>query len=299
MAVTDPAGSTVDGSGRRPTPGSRPIAEVGCLLDFDVLQDSELALQLAPASSAGTVQVESLEVTGVGGTPLPAVEVAVAHGGRVHLVEAPVGRLRISYQASILTAPTPGSATSGPGDEVDRAEALVYGRPSRYCPSDVLVGWALAELGGDRGPGPTARGAASWVFEQLAYVGGTSRPTDSAVDTLLARAGVCRDFAHLTIAACRALGIPARLVAAYAPGLTPMDFHAVVEVAVDGTWEVLDPTRLAPRTSLVRIATGRDAADTAFASTVRGDVELVSSEVFASTDRVLEVDDHERAVHLP
>ncbi|WP_407819008.1 transglutaminase-like domain-containing protein, partial [Staphylococcus aureus] len=88
--------------------------------------------------------------------------------------------------------------------------------------------------------------------------------TDSAVDTLLAGAGVCRDYSHLTISLLRAVGIPARLVAVYAPGCDPMDFHAVVEANIDHVWRVVDATQLAPRSNLVRISTGRDAADTAF-----------------------------------
>ena len=118
---------------------------------------------------------------------------------------------------------------------------------------------------------------ASWVFERLAYAPGSSGPLDTAIHTLVAGAGVCRDFAHLTITLCRALGVPARLAAVYAPGLSPMDFHAVVEVLTPAGWRVLDPTRLAPRGALVRIATGRDAADTAFATTLRGTAELVGA----------------------
>ena len=78
------------------------------------------------------------------------------------------------------------------------------------------------------------------------------------------------------MAMCRALDVPARLASVYAPGVDPMDFHAVVEVWRNDRWDVIDATRMAPRSSLVRIATGRDAADTAFAATITGDVELVS-----------------------
>ena len=88
-------------------------------------------------------------------------------------------------------------------------------------------------------------------------------PTDDAIDTLLAGEGVCRDFAHVCITLCRFLDIPARYVGVYAPGLSPMDFHAVFEAAVDGHWYVFDATRLAPRQTMLRISTGRDAADTA------------------------------------
>jgi len=110
----------------------------------------------------------------------------------------------------------------------------------------------------------------SWVGTRIAYVTGSSLPTDGAVRTLLSRRGVCRDFAHLVVAFLRALDVPARVVGVYAPGLSPMDFHAVAEAAIDGVWHVVDATTLAPRQSLVRIATGRDAADIAFLS-ARGD----------------------------
>ena len=90
----------------------------------------------------------------------------------------------------------------------------------------------------------------------------TTRPRDTrtALDAYEEKKGVCRDFSHLAITMLRALEVPARLVSVYAPGLSPMDFHAVVEAHVDGQWLALDATRLAPRSTLLRIATGRDAA---------------------------------------
>jgi transglutaminase-like putative cysteine protease len=112
---------------------------------------------------------------------------------------------------------------------------------------------------------------------------GASRPVDTAVDTLLTGQGVCRDYAHLTITLLRALEIPARLAAVYAPGLSPMDFHAVVEADIDGTWCVVDPTRLAPTSSLVRICSGRDAADTAFLTTLGGVAKFETMTVTATT----------------
>jgi hypothetical protein len=76
----------------------------------------------------------------------------------------------------------------------------------------------------------------SWVGTRLNYVPGSSDPIDGAVDTLLAGNGVCRDYAHLVVALLRAANVPARLVAVYAPGLSPMDFHAVAGGFVDGQW---------------------------------------------------------------
>ena len=138
-----------------------------------------------------------------------------------------------------------------------------YRRPSRYCESDTPGPTARAEFGGLAGRELLAA-VSSWVGSRLAYVPGASAPTDGAVQTLLDRQGVCRDYAHLVIALLRALDVPARLVSVYAPGLSPMDFHAVAEACVDGAWHVVDATTLAPRSTLLRIATGRDACDTAF-----------------------------------
>ena len=106
----------------------------------------------------------------------------------------------------------------------------------------------------------------SFVAETVTYSPGLSLGTDSAVTTLATGQGVCRDYAHLVIALLRAMDLPARYVACYAPGLVPMDFHAVAEAWIDGRWLVVDATRLSNRRGLVRIATGRDAADCAFLS---------------------------------
>lgn len=138
----------------------------------------------------------------------------------------------------------------------------------------------------------------SWVGTRLVYVPGSSGPTDGATETLLGGAGVCRDYAHLVIALLRALGVPARLAAVYAPGCDPMDFHAVVEAFVSAGWYVVDATALAPRSSLVRIATGRDAADTAFMSTVVGNAALDWATVTAVADAGLPGDDLDDLVAL-
>ena len=118
------------------------------------------------------------------------------------------------------------------------------------------------------------------------------------MDTYLAQEGVCRDFAHLVIAFLRACGLPARLVSVYAPGLDPMDFHAVVEVALEGRWQVVDATRMAPRASLVRIANGRDASDTAFLTLQSGQVTFGSVSVTCFRREGLPVEDPQAAVHL-
>ena len=263
---------------------------VGCHFAFDVADGGvTLVLQVAP-SAGWAVEDEHFDVV-LDGAPVPGpvTEVVGAHGTRVHVVSAGAGALTVGYRAT--TRPASAPADRGPADAID-GDALEHLRQSRYAPSDELLGFAVSELGAVRDEEDPSGAVASWVFERFAYTEGSSGPTDTAIDTLLSGAGVCRDFAHVTIALCRALEIPARLVSAYAPGLTPMDFHAVVEARVDGRWRVLDPTRLASRPSLVRIATGRDAADTAFVTTMHGEAELTGSDVWAVIDGDLPADDH-------
>ena len=274
-------------------------ANVACGLTFETVPGTSLALQVAVAPSAGTVLSEQLDLT-LNGRPLaPAAEFLGAGGGRVHMVDADAGTLRVSYQATV--APTVPALLAPParGAEivVDAATLLAL-HQSAYCRSDLLAGFAAAELGRYRGEPDLPERVASWVFERVAYELGSSGPLDSSVETLLTNTGVCRDFAHLTITLLRALGVPARLVAVYAPGLSPMDFHAVVEAYIPAGWHVIDATRLAPRGSLVRITTGRDAADTAFTTTLRGNAELLVQSVFAATDGSLPADDHVTAASL-
>jgi transglutaminase-like putative cysteine protease len=295
-----------DAGGLSATHADDAVRDVGCELTFEVTDEVVLALQVAPATTAGRLVDERLDVTIDDRPPRePVVEVAASHGGRTHVVRTSTGTLHVAYQATIsgpVAAPSslasPSTSHVAESDLPLDQETIVALRQSRYCPSDSLAGFAAGELAGlDDGP-DLASAIASWVFERLAYELGVSGPLDSAVDSLLANAGACRDFAHVTIALCRARGVPARLAAVYAPGLSPMDFHAVVEVRRGRGWEVLDPTRLAPRPSLVRIATGRDAADTAFATTLRGEVKLVASEVHASIEGDLPLDDHRAAMPL-
>ena len=278
---------------------SEALRDVGCVLTFEVAEPALLAFQVAPARTAGAIVDERIEITHDGAPSSAAVtEVAADRGGRIHCVDAPSGTVTLTYFASVRPHPE-GPPVPADTNLLVGNEAIVALRQSRYCPSDALAGFATTEFAGAVGspPDEIALRVASWVFERLVYAAGSSGPLDSAIDTLIAGSGVCRDFAQLTITLCRALGVPARLAAVYAPGLSPMDFHAVVEVLTPGGWRVLDPTRLAPRGALVRIATGRDAADTAFATTLRGNAELVASWVSASTHGDLPDDDH--AVALP
>ena len=209
-----------------------------------------------------------------GGSVVQPEEFAV-DGARVHRLELLAGDTTITYTA--------GAETGGAPRKVTPAEWAQALRPSRYCPSDQLEGFASTEFDRSLPRAELVAAVADWVHRRLVYTSGASRPVDTAVDTLLAGQGVCRDYAHLTITLLRALEVPARLVAVYAPGLDPMDFHAVVEADVDRTWCVVDSTRLAPTSSLVRICSGRDAADTAFLSLFGGVARFGTMTVTATT----------------
>ena len=263
---------------------------VSCSLSAQVLTPASVELQVAVA---GVPAEESLAVT-LDGEEVEVQEVAGPVGGRLHLLRCGPGALRVEYSARVGDA---GAGVVDPG-VVDPLDVQTYLRPSRYAESDRLVAVARAELGRSSDAADLARAAVEFVARRLRYVSGSSRVTDGAADTLLAGAGVCRDYAHLTVALLRARDVPARLVSVYAPGLRPMDFHAVVEVLVDGRWQVVDATRLAPRSSLVRIATGRDAADTAFMSSYGGGVAFGSLEVMALVDGELPSDDLDELVRI-
>lgn len=271
-----------------PSVAQEPVAEIGATITFDVTMPATLAFQVVAANGSATdLRAES------GGHRL-AVEEAVGPEpyGRQHIVRAPVGTLSVSYGARV----TPGDGAAAVVDPAERIEML---RPSRFCASDRLVAY-----GATRFPGPDATtltrvtAIVDYVHQHLAYTPGSTGPSDDAVSVLLSGQGVCRDYAHLVITLARASGIPARFVSVYAPGLSPMDFHAVAEVEVDGIWHVVDATHLAPRDSFVRIATGRDAADTAFATTLDGVANLIDVTVTAVAEGGLPADDGDTPTRL-
>lgn len=157
--------------------------------------------------------------------------------------------------------------------QVKDMDALVlsYLNPSRYCQSDKLYRLANNMFGYIDGAFNKVLALTDWIYYNVEYLSGSTDSQTSAYDTVTEQAGVCRDFAHLGIALCRALTIPARYFTGYAYKLSPPDFHACFEAYLGGQWIIFDATKLCPLNGLVKIATGRDAADTAIAS-IFGDV---------------------------
>ena len=259
-------------------------------IDLDVEEPAKVVFQIAVVKAAGLMVDETFDLT-LDGAPIPVREVVGVTGSRFHVVEPQVpGKMLLSYRAIV----------TGRADvpEVVDAELIEYLRPSRYAESDKLAYIADREFSGLTTADDLLAGVAAWVGGHLSYVSGSSDPIDGAVDTFLLGQGVCRDYAHLVVALLRARNVPARLVAVYAPGLSPMDFHAVAEAYVDGQWRVVDGTLLAPRSSLLRIATGRDAADTAFLDSFGGAITFNGVTVSAITVGQLPGDDPRTLVTL-
>ena len=222
-------------------------------------------------------------------------------GNRLLRLTAMPGELTINYRASVQLRADAVDSTDL--NEVDYenlpADVLAYLNPSRYCESDKLFRFADEEFG-DLVPGYSRVTAiCNWTYEHLIYTPGSTGPTTTACDVLLQRTGVCRDYAHLAISLCRAMGIPARYVSGYAVNLQPPDFHGFFEAYLDHRWFLFDATRLAPVGGLVRIGTGRDAADVAFA-TIRGNAQSANVEVWASEqqddDRLLDPENVQTAI---
>jgi transglutaminase-like putative cysteine protease len=229
-----------------------------------VSQPADLVLSLAAATDVD-LREEEVRVT-LDGAPLEWTEIEAPGRTRLHRVSGVgPGLFVLDYAATVGGGARP--------REVDELEVIEFTRPSRYCDSDRLAAVAATHFSGLEG-WDLVQAVRRWVLENITYAPGSSDVVDGALEAYLSRRGVCRDSAQLVITFLRAMGVPARLVSVYAPGLSPMDFHAVAEVAVDGRWWVVDGTGLAPRASMVRIATGRDAADTAFLTVLSGRANL-------------------------
>lgn len=216
-------------------------------------------------------------------------------GNRFIRFDAGPGPLLVNYKAEVevhTAAPDPNLRETPVGEVPD--DIFPYLLATRYCESDVLCSEAV-RLFGQVPPGfGRVRAIEEWVRHEILYKPGSTNSNSTAHDVYEQRAGVCRDFAHLGITFCRALNIPARLVVGYVWfDEPPQDFHAVFEAWLDGQWVLFDPTGMAPVDRLVRIGTGRDAKDVAFA-TMFGQLQMTRKEVM-----VLEHDPRPRNVVAP
>lgn len=242
-------------------------------LDYEVKSPTVFILNVeAAALHRQRIIVESLNLN----PNLPIERFADDEGGsRFIRVNAEPGHFHVNYHGIVevdMIEKAPETIPEMPVGELP-LDIMHYLYPSRFCQSDLLGRFARREFG-EMEPGHTRVTAiCNWIHDHVDYVRGSSDSQTSAYDTMVLRAGVCRDFAHLGISFCRALNIPARFASGYAWQLDPPDFHAVFEAYLGGQWYLFDPTRQSALQGLVRIGVGRDASDAAFA-TMYGEAEF-------------------------
>jgi transglutaminase-like putative cysteine protease len=229
----------------------------------------------------------------------PQIHVDPLSGNRTMRLRAEPGELKVSYAATVDLMhhfADPAQLAEVPVRQLP-PEVIGYIYPSRYCQSDRLLKLAFNEFGQLWQGHSRVQAIRDWVEKRTAFTSNSSNASTSAVDTLIEQVGVCRDFAHLMIALCRAINIPARFATGtdYGadPALGPPDFHAYVEVYLGDRWYIFDPSGTAIPMGFVRFGTGRDAADVAFAS-IFGSVKSQAPVI-----RTLALQDASQGIVLP
>lgn len=262
------------------------IINIHSELTYSVFSPTTILLQVA-AMTTPRQKISNEMLTVNPSTPVDYLQESPL-GNRACRISLDPGSTTIHYSATASLSPKqPANADLKELDYTElSAEILPYLNPSRYCESDKLGKFA-ADLFGQipRGFERVSK-ISDWVFQNLAYTPGSTGPATTACDVLLQRTGVCRDYAHVSIALCRALGIPARYVSGYAVNLNPPDFHGFFEAYLGGDWILFDATRLAPVSGFVRIGAGRDAADVAFATLI-GQASLTNMTVQATDPQLV------------
>ncbi|EGF32771.1 transglutaminase-like protein [Oxalobacteraceae bacterium IMCC9480] len=193
-------------------------------------------------------------------------------GSRYLRLQAGNGPLCVRYEAAVEITHHTEDTANLQEMAIDQVppHALAYIYPSRYCQSDRLHNLASREFGGWQRGYQRVLAIQDWIRQRVMFQSGSTNASTSALDTILEQVGVCRDYAHLMIALCRAVNLPARFVTGIDYGVDQtqraLDFHAYVEVMLSGRWYLFDPSGVSPPMGLVRIGTGRDAVDVPFAT---------------------------------
>lgn len=231
-----------------------------CNLTFEMAAASPLIFMLRPRS--GIDQWVAREAYTLSPS-VPVVEYTDIFGNLCQRMVAPAGAFAVRTSADVMTADTLAEAPGAFFVEIQNLPdpVLLYLLPSRYCESD-RFGNLAREIVGGVAPGydQVAR-ISRWLRDNIPYTPGSSDVPLSAVEVNMQQHGVCRDLAHLGIALCRGISIPARLVVGFLHGLEPMDLHAWFETFVGGRWYTFDPTQATLRAGRIAVAYGRDAAD--------------------------------------
>ncbi len=233
---------------------------------YEVSSPTDFVFHVEAAKLEGQRVIdEQLEI--VPALPIRAYEDVSLHNRffRLHCDGGPLSiryRAKVELDDRIVDTQAPELAIADLPDE-----AMRFLVPTRYCESDALGRTAVRTFGQVPPGYGRVQAIVDWVHDNIEYETGSSNSQTSARDILVNRAGVCRDFAHLSIAFCRALNIPARLVVGYVKFPDPPpDYHALFEAYLGGRWVLFDATKMAPIEEVIRIGTGQDAKDVAFAT---------------------------------
>jgi transglutaminase-like putative cysteine protease len=266
------------------------LVHVGCEFVQTARMPTHAVLQVEPRTDGDFRMVDALWDEQTAAASRAYVD---ALGNVCRRLTLPAGRSVIRFDAHAEVSPEADAVDVGAVEVPPEAlpdSVLSYTLPSRFCPSDELgdVAWEL--FGAITQGWARVRAISDWVHGEVSFDYGATASIATALDVLATGSGVCRDFAHLGVALCRALSIPARYAFGYLPDIgvpaldAPMDFCAWMEVFLGGRWWTFDPRNGAPRVGRVLIGRGRDALDVAMVSTF-GTVELESMVVWA--DEVL------------
>lgn len=245
------------------------ILDASCQLDYRAMEDVPVVFMLRPRSGwAQWIMREEFHIH----PQVPVVEFTDVYGNLCQRTVMPFGDFHLAVKYRALVPDFVDADFHAPLLLVQNLppEVLHYLLPSRYCQSDELSAMALSIVG-DAWPNyQQVEMIRLWVRHNISYESGSSTTATTAFDTMNQRRGVCRDFAHLCIALCRAINVPARMVVGFLHNLYPMDLHAWFEAYIGGRWFTFDATDEVTRGNRIVIAYGRDAADVALATMFGG-----------------------------
>ncbi|MBU2237844.1 MAG: transglutaminase family protein [Gammaproteobacteria bacterium] len=252
--------------------------EASSTLEFNIETPSPFVLMLRPRS--GMQQWIAREEY-VLSPSVPAVEFTDSFGNLCQRLVAPVGHFSIRISVVIETANASDTAPGAPFVDIQQLpdETLPFLHPSRYCDSDHFTEMASSIVAGLTPGYDQCSAIVDYIRKNIQYTPGEGEQNISASELNGLGRGVCRDMAHLGIACCRALAIPARMVVGYLEGLEPMDLHAWFEAYVGNRWYTFDPTQADLQGGRVAIAFGLDAADVAIYTQFGPPVELLNLDV--------------------
>lgn len=256
-----------------------------CFLEFNIPVPTPFLLMLRPRS--GWQQWVAREQY-VLSPEIPVVEFTDPFGNLCQRLVAPSGHFTVHTAVDIETSDTYDMAGGAPFVEVQQLpdEVLPFLYPSRYCESDRFTAMARSITAGSAAGYDQCTAIVDYIRSAVRYTPGIGQQIISAAELNQIGNGVCRDMAHLGIACCRALSIPARMVVGYLETLQPMDLHAWFEAYVGGRWYTFDPTQSHLHGGRIAIAFGRDAADVAIYTQFGDPVELLN--MYVNVERMAE-----------